>query len=131
MAKNECKLQILDLYFSKFDFLMTREDNNREYNTSFNVEYAINSSDSSKVRVTVDTLISNSTNSLSLSLQTVAIFNIEKDDMEEALYEQIMKQNTVAIIFPFIRSQISLLTTQPGIPPIILPPMNIAALLNT
>lgn len=131
MAKNECKLQILDLYFSKFDFSMSREDDNREYNTSFNVEYAINNNDNSKVRVTVDTLISNSTNSISLTLQTIAVFNIEKDDMEDALYEQIMKQNTVAIIFPFIRSQISLLTTQPGMPPIILPPMNIAALLNS
>lgn len=131
MANNECILQLLDLYFSKYDFRMSREDNNSEYNTSFNVEYAINEHDSSIIKVTIDTSISNSTNSISLTLQTIAIFKIEKNDIEEASYEQIMKQNTVAIIFPFIRSQISLLTTQPGMPPIILPPMNIAALLNS
>ena len=131
MANNECILQLLDLYFSKYDFRMSREDNNSEYNTSFNVEYAINEHDSSIIKVTIDTSISNSTNSISLTLQTIAIFRIEKNDIEEASYEQIMKQNTVAIIFPFIRSQISLLTTQPGMPPIILPPMNIAALLNS
>jgi preprotein translocase subunit SecB len=131
MANKECILQLLDLYFSKYDFRMSREDNNSEYNTSFNVEYAINEHDSSIIKVTIDTSISNSTNSISLTLQTIAIFKIEKNDIEEASYEQIMKQNTVAIIFPFIRSQISLLTTQPGMPPIILPPMNIAALLNS
>ena len=131
MAKNDCKLQILDLYFSKYDFSMSRDNSDNEYNTSFKVEYAVNNHDSTKIRVTIDTLIRNSTNSLSLSLQTVAVFGIEKGNMADSLYEQIMKQNTVAIVFPFIRSQVSLLTTQPGMQPIILPPMNIAALMNS
>ena len=33
--------------------------------------------------------------------------------------------------FPYIRSQISLLTTQPGLHPVMLPPMNINALLDS
>ena len=38
--------------------------------------------------------------------------------------ENIVKTNTVAIMFPFIRSQVTLLTTQPGMTPIVLPPIN-------
>lgn len=38
--------------------------------------------------------------------------------------ESIINANTVAIMFPFIRSQVSLLTTQPGMTPIVLPPIN-------
>ena len=38
----------------------------------------------------------------------------------------IIKKNTVAIMFPFVRSQISLLTTQPDMVPIVLPPINTA-----
>ena len=46
------------------------------------------------------------------------------------VYEHLVKVNTVAIIFPFIRSQISLLTMQPGLAPIMLPPMNLNALID-
>jgi len=64
---------------------------------------------------------------------------IEKDDMNielvaeaQFLYESedhsreesIINTNTVAIMFPFIRSQVTLLTSQPGMAPIILPPIN-------
>ena len=38
----------------------------------------------------------------------------------------IINNNTVAIMFPFLRSQVSLLTTQPGMYPIVLPPINTA-----
>lgn len=43
---------------------------------------------------------------------------------------QIIKQNAVAIIFPYIRSQISLLTAQPEMTPVVLPPVNIVQLLE-
>ena len=38
--------------------------------------------------------------------------------------EIIINTNTVAIMFPFIRSQVTLLTTQPGMTPIVLPAIN-------
>jgi preprotein translocase subunit SecB len=126
----ECKLQLHDLYFSRFDFSLSREDQNTDYNTSFKIEYAIGKSDDSKIKVTIDTSITNKTNTLNLNLQTVALFSIEKEEVDNTLYEQLIKQNTVAIVFPFIRSQVSLLTTQPGIQPILIPPINVAALIE-
>ena len=130
MSKNECKIQMLDLYFSKYDFEQVRGEANAEYSTSFKIEYAISSTDETKVKVCIDTVISNENKSLNINLQTIGIFQIDKMDIDESTYEHLIKANTVAIMFPFIRSQISLLTTQPGIIPVMLPPININALIE-
>ena len=128
MNDTQCKIQMLYLYFSKYSFNHIRGKDDTEYSTSFKIEYAINSGDETKVKVTIDTTISNSTETIKLDLQTIGIFQIDKNDMDEQTYEHLIKANTIAIIFPFIRSQVSLLTTQPGMMPIIIPPININAL---
>ncbi len=48
------------------------------------------------------------------------IYKAENYEREES----VINNNTVAIMFPFIRSQVTLLTTQPGMAPIVLPPIN-------
>ncbi|MBQ7820451.1 MAG: protein-export chaperone SecB [Bacteroidales bacterium] len=131
MNNSECKIQMLDLFFSKYSFAQERRDDNKEYNSSFTINYAINNDDDSKIKVIIDTSVTNNTGSISLELQTVGMFKIDKMDLEQNIYEHLVKVNTVAIIFPFIRSQISLLTTQPGMTPIMLPPMNLNALIDS
>ena len=42
----------------------------------------------------------------------------------------LIQQNAIAIVFPYIRSQISLLTAQPEVDPVILPPTNIAQMVK-
>lgn len=41
-----------------------------------------------------------------------------------------LKTNAVAIMFPFLRSEITLLTSQPDVAPIVLPPININAVMQ-
>lgn len=41
-----------------------------------------------------------------------------------------LRQNAVAIVFPYLRSQISLLTAQPEVDPVLIPPMNIAKMVE-
>lgn len=130
MNNTECKIQMLDLFFSKCTFFQERKQNSDEYQTSFGINYAVNSDDDSKIKVTIDTSITNKTGNINLELQAIGIFKIDKTDIEQSVYEHLIKANTVAIIFPYIRSQISLLTTQPGINPIVLPPMNLNALID-
>ena len=130
MGKNECKLILHDLYFSKYDFSQERGEEDQEYSTSFQINYAVNSKDESRVKVTVDTTVTNKLSSLILNLQTVGIFGIDKDGIDETTYDRLIKANTLAIIFPFIRSQLTLLTTQPGLTPVILPPININSLIE-
>lgn len=132
MSNSECKLQMLDLYFSKFDFTQERKSSNEsaEYITSLTINYAVNKSDDTRIKIIIDTNVKNKTESISVNLQTVGIFKIDKGDMEEAVYEQLMKANTVAIMLPYIRSQISLITTQPGIIPVMMPPINVSSLVE-
>lgn len=60
-----------------------------------------------------------------LSVLVVAKANFEYvADEYDKMEESIIKSNTVAIMFPYIRSQVTLLTTQPGMIPIVLPPIN-------
>ncbi len=44
--------------------------------------------------------------------------------------KNILEQNTVAIMFPFLRSEITIISAQPNMPSLVLPPLNINALLN-
>ena len=61
MDRNECKLQMNELYFSKYDFVQTREDNDTEYETSFQIEYAVNNQNASKFRIKINTTVKNKT----------------------------------------------------------------------
>lgn len=47
--------------------------------------------------------------------------------MEE---DKLLQQNAVAIIMPYIRSEVSILTAQPGMDTVVLPPLNTVELLN-
>lgn len=130
MDTKECKLQMNELYFSKYDFIQTREDTNSDYSTSFHINYAVSKKDSSKFKITILTSVKNETDSVHINLETVGIFTVDNNEISENISEQLIKVNTVAIMFPFIRSQISLLTTQPGLTPVMLPPININALMD-
>lgn len=131
MENKECRLQMNELFFSKFDFSQTHEDDNSDYETSFEIEYAVSRKDCSRYRVTIKSSIKNKTESVHINLDTVGVFTVDDEGISAELGDHLIKVNTVAIMFPFIRSQISLLTTQPGFKPVLLPPININALINS
>lgn len=62
-----------------------------------------------------------------IKVQISGIFSISEDSV---LGKKVLTNNTIAILFPYLRSQLTLLTSQPGFEPIILPIMNINALMN-
>ena len=76
-----------------------------------------------------DTLL-NVNNMFTPSLLNQNLINLNNNP-KTPTYDALVKANTVAIIFPFIRSQISLLTTQPGMKPIIMPPININSIIQS
>ena len=52
------------------------------------------------------------------------------DDLTEEQKESIIKKNTVAIMMPYMRSQLSLLTAQPEVECVVLPPFNIVKMME-
>ena len=69
-------------------------------------------------------LIGDEDKKLEVSATCVAIFKTETEQ------QVLVERNAVAIVFPFLRSYISTITTQPDMAPIVLPPMNIMAMLS-
>lgn len=61
-----------------------------------------------------------------LEITLVGFFSCDCQD--ETLKRELLNKNAIAILFPYLRSQISLVTTQPDIQPITLQPMNIVAM---
>lgn len=53
-----------------------------------------------------------------------SVFDIEDEDVKRYL----LHVNSIAIMFPFLRSQISIVTTQPGLVPIQIPIVNAISL---
>ena len=60
---------------------------------------------------------------LSVFVRGMAVFETEQEN------QMLIERNTLAIMFPYFRSYVSTLTTQPGMTPIVLPAMNIMAIL--
>lgn len=50
-----------------------------------------------------------------------------KNNIERGI---VVTKNTVAILFPYLRSQVTLMTAQPNIEPVVIPAININALLK-
>lgn len=63
---------------------------------------------------------------LKLSVKATGWFECKSEDENEK--RTLIQQNAIAIMFPYLRSQIILVTTQPDMAPIQLPIINVTAL---
>lgn len=91
---------------------------------SFDLHKEINELEDGCYTVILTLTIDKDNADLAVKVVAAAKFRMDSEDID--LVRSIMETNTVAIMFPFIRSQVSLLTTQPGMAPIVLPPINTA-----
>jgi preprotein translocase subunit SecB len=59
------------------------------------------------------------------------IFSFESGtSLDEKMKSRIIRENTVSIMMPYIRSELTLLTSQPGVEAVVLPPFNIRKMLS-
>lgn len=121
---NKSKLEMIDLYFSKFSFSQHKTEGKIDLFTQFKINCFQNSKDNSLYRVEINTHINDKNYTFLLDLQTVGIFRLDKTNLDQETIKNIIKRNTIAIMFPYVRSQISLLTAQPGMMPIMLQPID-------
>ena len=74
--------------------------------------------------IILSTSVSDVNEYIYINVKGKAIFRTQQKNRD------ILEKNTIAIMFPYIRSYISIITTQPGMVPIVLPAMNIIAMIN-
>ena len=117
-------LRMRDLYFPECFVKRNAQIANGELNIDVSRHVAKKTDNDYDVTVTVR--IDKETKDLEVYVAACATFYIDHPNPIEV--ETLIKTNTVAIMFPFIRSQVSLITTQPGMVPVVLPPINTARL---
>jgi preprotein translocase subunit SecB len=64
----------------------------------------------------------------SISVKITGFFNFEVDIKDNI--EEILSLNGISILFPYLRSYITMLTSNAGISPLILPTINVAELIK-
>ena len=74
-------------------------------------------------KITPELNVADPEEKLSVFVKGMAIFETKQEN------QMLIERNTLAIMFPYFRSYVSTLTTQPGMTPIVLPAMNIMTML--
>ncbi len=112
------------LYFSKCSFIHKREIVDAELKMSLSNKTT--KIDEHIYEVVLDFIASDGEQfDLQLTANAEFEYTPASEDEDAGLEKKIISSNTIAIMFPFIRSQVSLLTTQPNLQPLIIPPINI------
>lgn len=65
-----------------------------------------------------------------LEISLTGYFSFGEAAISNDLKEELLNKNTVAILMPYLRSELSLLTAQPEVECVVLPPFNINAMLE-
>ena len=99
-----------------------------EYEMNF-VRTVNENPDKVHAKVSLTANIRSKDDSISLKITIAGFFSC--DYSNEETRKILIYENAVAILFPYLRSQITLVSTQPGLPSIIIPPVNIVDLFNS
>ncbi len=126
--KIESILRLERLAFEEIQF--TRDTSSAsgtiEYEMNFNRSVGIADDGNHFAVKLIANLWSKTPNALRIKVSLIGYFYCECEDT--TLKDTLIKYNTLSILFPYIRSQISLITAQPDLSPIVLPPVNIVAM---
>ena len=107
------------MYIEKASFERKENVNNR---LDIKINHTVNKTDSELYEIKIILDIMNKDASININVVMVGIF--ESND------EKLIQSNAISIMFPYLRSYISTLTTQPDLVPIVLQPVNVLSLLN-
>lgn len=124
MDAGNCVLKLNHLVFDEICFHRSGFQNTNELNIefSFKFEDRENGEFVSRLR-----LVGTKADEYNFVVCASGFFEIGPDVQNR---DKMIRQNSVAIVFPYIRSQVSLLTAQPEVEPIVLPPVNIAKMVE-
>ncbi|MDY4604005.1 protein-export chaperone SecB [Clostridium tertium] len=130
--EGKCSLILNDVYVKSIDFRRNRDFSDDEINLDFKIGSKIEKSeDDRSCEANIHVVIKDNNEKIHIDVEYVGVFGIDNlAGLNKGQQEYIMKKSTLAILFPFVRSFITTITSQTGIKPIILPPININALME-
>ncbi len=67
-----------------------------------------------------------------MEINLVGFFSFDNEEvLDESKKNDLISKNAVAIMMPYLRSEVSLLTAQPGVECVVLPPFNINKMMKS
>ena len=119
-------MQLIRLYFNEFSFENSGLQNEQE-DPKMTVSMSVSPIDDTKFTVILIFKV-DAGKSYRLSCSLTGIFEVAGGLTDENAF---LQKNAIAVMFPYLRSQITLLTSQPGMTPLIIPILNINTLLES
>ncbi len=119
-----CVLKLNALVFDNIIFKRLGMHSNNDLDISFSASIGTNMADKNIKKVSVK-VIGEKADEYSFEVQASGFFAYEGN-----AEDSIIRQNAVAIVMPYVRSEVSLLTAQPGVESVVLPPFNIAEMME-
>lgn len=117
------QLKLVDLMIVESSFSRTEKEI-QDAALEMEIEKDIQKQSEDQYEITLAVRLKEKNNQINIYVKSKAHFTTQQENTN------LIEKNTIAIIFPYIRSHISSITSQPGMMPIVLPPMNIAAMLK-
>lgn len=118
----ESPLVLKTIMITEGNFRRT-EDSLENVELKVNVSHNIEQLSEREYQIVLELSVADPEGKLSVFVKGMAMFETEQEN------KILIERNTLAIMFPYFRSYVSTLTTQPGMTPIVLPAMNIMAML--
>lgn len=121
-------LSLDKLVFEKIEFKRTGMKNDKEI--EFSLQVVVNKKQDEDVYKVTLILTGNKEKEYTLEIALSGYFSFdENEELEEEFKKLLINQNAVAIIMPYMRSQVSLITAQPEVDCVVLPPFNIVGMM--
>lgn len=121
-------LKLDQLVFDKIEFNRKGFQNNEE--VTFEIEVQIGQGNDEVYKVTL-ILKGDKEDEYDFLISLTGFFSFEAaDGVADKQKESLINKNAIAILMPYLRSEVSLLTAQPNVECIVLPPFNINKMLE-
>ena len=132
MIKNKSVLEFDNYYIDEFVFKKNEkftQDQNQKIDVDLNFEFNTERNQDNFKRIVTcyifDKNYVENNKPFYLKLKINGLFSLTDYDENNRKHEEIIKKNTLAILFPYIRSIISHMTLEMQVGPVQMPPMNI------
>ena len=117
------QLKLVDLMIVESSFSRTEKEI-QDAALEMEIEKDIQKQSEDQYEITLAVRLKEKNDQINIYVKSNAHFTTQQENTN------LIEKNTIAIMFPYVRSHISSITSQPGMMPIVLPPMNIAAMLK-
>lgn len=123
MSNYNSSLILQKMVFDKIEFERKGLKNDNELKFGLKVEMGMSEDGIYKVTLV---LSGDKSEEYDILISLTGFFIIEgKDDLGDQMVNDLISKNAVAIMMPYLRSEVTLLTAQPDTDSVVLPPFNI------